>query len=168
MKKDPDLTLSQARAGSKAEGNETWRQHDCNVYLGAMYFFFFPLRRVTPSGQHSCCRFPSFLAVGANPGEENDRKDGWSLKYCIPAETEGGKYRIQTRSRLPGAVPLSELQTDCAACDGHGMNIINARIVLGSYTSDPCSPDNRDALRTYLFLLSLLQSTLVRYDIYTR
>ncbi|PTB75718.1 hypothetical protein M440DRAFT_1259821 [Trichoderma longibrachiatum ATCC 18648] len=133
-----------------------------------VFFFFFPLRRVTPSGQHSCCRFPSFLAVGANPGEENDRKDGWSLKYCIPAETEGGKYRIQTRSRLPGAVPLSELQTDCAACDGHGMNIINARIVLGSYTSDPCSPDNRDALRTYLFLLSLLQSTLVRYDIYTR
>lgn len=62
---------------------------------------------------------------------------------------------IQTASR-PGAVPLSELQTDCAACDGHGM-IIHARIVhvLASYTSDPFSPDNCDALCTCFSSLSV-------------
>ncbi|KAL7819386.1 hypothetical protein V8C44DRAFT_317928 [Trichoderma aethiopicum] len=110
------------------------------------------------------------LAVGANPGEENGRRmGGVSSRYCIPAETERGKYGIQTRSRLPGAVPLSELQTDCAACDGHGMNIINARIVL----------DRTQAIhsrQTTVILLSvlvapldlILQSTLIRYDMYTR
>ncbi|TFA97716.1 hypothetical protein CCMA1212_010582 [Trichoderma ghanense] len=89
----------------------------------------FPLRiLITPNGQRGCCRFIS-LAVGAKRERKMTRMGGVGCKaWCGP-----------------------ELQTDGAACDGHGMRLT---LVLGSDTSDSFAPDNRDAFTASFSSLS--------------